>query len=85
MRITKHSVDNYLERVFDLPHETAGEGIRDIAAERIEEVINNPDHIIREDGNPVPIHIKGDVAIPVAETHVPTTYHADTFKDRIKE
>lgn len=85
MEVSSHAVDNYIERVMCINHETVDTRTRSYAENMILSAALNPERIHHEEDESCPIHIRGDVAVPVKVKRegdgrvVPTTYHSDTF------
>jgi len=82
--ITDHSIDNYITRVKGVPLSISSEELRKEAHREIKKALEDPESIIQSKKSDCPIHIRGDVAIPVKEDHVPTTYNSETFKKKAK-
>lgn len=85
MKVTNHSVENYIIRILELDEpEQAADGVWERAKSEIEEAANDPDIIYQVEDDSCPIHIKDRIAVPVARErdgtkYVPTTYPAENF------
>lgn len=87
MKVTRHAVDHYIERVLRISLNQAGDSIRELAEEQVRLAAFSPEIIYQEEGNDVPIHIRNGCAVPVVEngsTFVPTTYDAGNFIRKLK-
>lgn len=83
MEIHSHAVDRYIERVLNLKPEQAGFHIREMARIRIREAASDPEQTYHEMKEEPPIHIRGQVAVPVDGATVPTAYHSNTFTSKM--
>lgn len=86
--VSRHSVDMYIERVLEMDKRIAGQELRQYCISNIIDAVTDPDIIYNEeeDEGGTPIHIKGEIAVPVKRAEenpdkvvVPTTYQKETF------
>lgn len=86
--VSAHAVDMYIERIIGVKKEMVGDSIRASARKKIINAVLDPQIIYNEeeDKGGCPIHIRGEIAIPVrpaeeapSKVVVPTTYPRDTY------
>lgn len=84
--IHEHAVDRYIERVDGTNPAVASRDLRETARFYIMEAVKDPEAKVNGETSNTPIHISGDVAVPVDKSRlpggnavVPTTYHAEVF------
>lgn len=84
-----HVAERYVERVLEVDHEEATEEMLERAIEHTKEAVRSPDTIYHGERESCPIHIKGDLAVPVdrsnGEVVVTTAYHADKFRGKLED
>lgn len=92
MEIHEHAKDNYIKRVNGVDPGQANMAMRKRAEDAIRKTVLEPDTVHVSSGETKPIHMRGDVAVPVDEGEagiedatIPTTYHADTFRSKIND
>ena len=83
MEIHEHAVDRYIERVLNLEPEQAGESIRELVKLRIEDTAMRPEDTYHGEEDRPPSHIKGDGAVPVDGSVVPSAYHSKAFRKKM--
>lgn len=64
-RISKHAIDNYIERVLDSNPEDEDEDVRKQIEMRIIDIVYDPDQVYHGEKDKPQIHIKGDAAVVV--------------------
>lgn len=94
IRVKRHAVDRYVERVLHLNQRQASPGVVSFADSQIREAARAPDmkyqaEELPEDGlSDIPIHIKNGCAVPVLVDGdtilIPTSYSEETFSDRFR-
>lgn len=89
MRITRHAVNNYLDRVLEIKDGNASKELREYAAEEMRKAVIEPEYMYRSEGEKDPIAIRNGCAVPITidnnERVVPTVYRAETFKRKINK
>lgn len=85
MKVTRHSIQNYIIRILDInnPNQVSDD-VWERAKSEIRAAAIDPDIIYQVEKDSCPIHIKDGIAVPVGEEedgtqYVPTTYPSENF------